>query len=172
MQGRFKNFLQHRRARFVLEIILLLFLVLAIKTWLERDMVEGMAPPLTGSLSNGQAFELNSLRGKPVLVHFWASWCPICKLEQDNIEAISRDHSVITIAMQSGQRDAIQDYMAEEGLSFAVLPDEQGDITRRYGVSGVPASFILAPDGRIVFRERGYTTEWGLRFRLWLTQLF
>ena len=44
-------------------------------------------------------------------------------------------------------------------------------MARRYGVGGVPASFILDADGRIAFHERGYTTQWGLRLRLWLAKV-
>ena len=172
MQSKFRKHLQHRRVRLALEFAVLLLIVFAVKTWMQRDMVEGIPPPIEGTLLNGEVFDLRSMGGKPVLLHFWATWCAICKLEQDSIEAISQDHTVITIAMQSGPVDDIKDYMSKHGLKFPVLADEQGDLARRYGVHAVPASFIINPAGRISFRETGYTTEWGLRVRLWLTQLF
>jgi peroxiredoxin len=104
-----------------------------------------------------------------VLVHFWATWCPICRTEQDTINAIARDTpNVITVAMQSGSRDEVEKYLKQQGLSFPVLNDPDGRIAAAWGVHAVPASFIIDPDGQIRFVEIGYTTETGLRLRLWL----
>ena len=150
---------------------MLLLIFLGIKTWMQRDMVAGIPPPINGTQLNGEAFNLQAMQGKPVLLHFWASWCGICKLEQDSIEALSRDHAVITVAMQSGSRDEIKAYMMEQKLDFPVLVDEHALLARRYGVKVVPAMFIINPNGQISFRESGYTTEWGLRIRIWLATI-
>ena len=56
----------------------------------------------------------------------------------------------------------------EKHLDFPVLADDAGIIADRFGVSGVPTSFIVEPDGSIAFTEVGYTTKWGLRLRLWM----
>ena len=109
-------------------------------------------------------------QGRPVLVHFWATWCPICKLEQGTINALSAEHPVITIATQSGDAQAVQTFMQEQHLHFPVLLDEEGTLLQRYGLHGVPATFVIDPQGRIAFREVGYTTSWGLRARLWLAR--
>ena len=57
--------------------------------------------------------------------------------------------------------------MQKEGLNFTVIADEYGEIAKQWSVKGVPASFIIAADGNIRFVEVGYTTELGLRARLW-----
>jgi thiol-disulfide isomerase/thioredoxin len=107
---------------------------------------------------------------RPLLVHFWASWCPVCKLEQENIQTISEDYPVITIAMQSGEVIEVVEYMHQEGLRFPVINDSSGTLARRFGVRAVPSSFIVAGNNTIVFREAGYTTGIGLRVRLWLAK--
>ena len=159
--------LRRRSLKLALEILLFLVVFLLLKAYLQRDLVTGEAPPLEGELLNGQTVSLQDYRGKPLLLHFWASWCSVCKLEQGSINAVSADHPVLTIAMQSGTAEEVSDYLAQQGLDFPVLVDEQGDLARRFGVRGVPTSFILDPSGRIAFAEVGYTTGWGLRARLW-----
>jgi len=103
-------------------------------------------------------------------VYFWASWCGICKLEQGVINSIQKDWPVITVAMQSGKAADIQAYLQEHQLDWLVVPDPDGSLAQRYGVRGVPSSFILDKDGVIRFQEAGYTTTLGMRARLWAAQ--
>jgi peroxiredoxin len=134
-------------------------------------MASGQAPPLQGRGLDGAEIALVAQRGRPVLVHFWASWCPVCRLEQGSINRIARDHAVITVAMQSGSRDEVAAYMTAHGLRFPVVVDPSGDLAARYGVRGVPSSFIVDASGRVRAVETGYTTLLGLSLRLWLAGL-
>lgn len=129
--------------------------------WQQRDVVTGSAPPLPGVTWHKQ----------PTLVHFWATWCPVCRAEQGLIEALSKDYpNTITVAMQSGNDAAVSQFMREQSLSFPVINDTGGKISQAWGVRGVPASFIVDAAGQIRFVEIGYTTGLGLRLRLWLAQ--
>jgi peroxiredoxin len=94
-------------------------------------------------------------------------WCPICKLEEGNIEALSSDYQVITVAMQSGNDMEINSYLQEQGLSFDTIADPYGEIATQWGVRGVPASFVLDSNGNIRFASVGYSTGVGLRGKLW-----
>ncbi len=147
----------------------LAFLVLS--SWLKRDMVSGAAPALNGITTTGTPFSLDTPRTTPLVIHFWASWCPVCKLEQESIDAIARDHSVIGVAMQSGTALEVAHYMEEQAITVETLIDNTGTLSQRFGVSAVPATFILSADNQIRFVERGFTTELGLRARIWLTRL-
>ncbi len=162
-------FKRHRRIRLALEIGVMLIVVFALRAYMQRDVVSGVAPMFAGQLVDGNVVSLTEYRGAPVLVHFWASWCGICRLEEDGIDAIAADHPVITIAMQSGDEDEIRAYLQQRGLSFPVLADPQGQLAARYGVSAVPASFIIDASGQVRFVELGYSSETGLRIRLWLS---
>ena len=104
------------------------------------------------------------------MIHFWATWCPVCRLELDNIAALQPEHRVITLAMMSGTDGEILDYLKETKIDFPVISDPQGSIAQNWGVTGVPATFILDGEGRIRFVEVGYTTTLGLRARLWLAR--
>lgn len=156
-----------RRVRLVAEIVVFVLIVFAVHAYNQRGTARGMAPPLEGTLLDGHHFDLASLRGRPVLVQFWATWCPICRLELGSIAAIAKDHAVITVAQQSGQAAAVRTFLKRQGVSFPVIVDPEGVLAQRYGVRAVPASFVIGPHGRIRFVEVGYTTGWGLRARLW-----
>lgn len=140
----------------------------AVQWWQTRDAPHGMAPALRGPLLEGGGVDLHALRGQPVLVHFWAVWCPICRLEQDNIAGLARDYRVITVATTSGDAAEVRRYLQEQGLAFPTLLDEDGSLGRRWGVKGVPASFVIGPDGQVAYATMGYSTGLGLRLRLWL----
>jgi peroxiredoxin len=163
----------HRRAvKVTVEILLILLVYLTVKTFMQRHLVEGIAPVLQDRSLTGQTINLQSFKGQPVLVQFWATWCPVCKLEQNSIDAISRDHTVITVAMSSGNKAQVKAYMDANKLSFPVVLDEDGAIARRFGVRGTPTGFVIDRDGNIAFSEVGYTTGWGLRLRLWLAGIW
>ena len=168
MHQKLQPLLKIRGVKIILEVFFILLVYLIIKSWMTHSMVAGPAPQINAQLLNGEEFNLQAIKGKPVLVHFWASWCGICKMEQNSIEAISKDYRVISVAMKSGNVSEVQQFMSENKLSFATINDPTGDLAQRYGVRAVPASFIINSQGNISFRETGYTTEWGLRIRLWL----
>lgn len=159
-----------RRGRvrgWLLNLLLILLVLGGVQWWKSRPMASGEAPSLKALSLDGRPLDLADLRGQPVLVHFWATWCPVCRLGNGAIDAIARDHRVVTVALQSGDAAEIRDFMTAEGLSFEVLPDQTGAMASQWGVPGVPATFILDPAGRIAFSTPGISSEWGLRARLW-----
>ena len=158
----------HKWFRVLVQILIFILLAVAVRVYTQRDVVSGQAPSIVGKLLNGKQISLEDYKGAPVLVHFWASWCGVCGYEQDNIESIAKDYPVISVAMNSGTMQQVGGFMAQEGLSFPVINDPDGVIAQRYGVKAVPISFIVDGQGGIRFVETGYTTEFGLRSRLWL----
>jgi peroxiredoxin len=78
---------------------------------------------------------------------------------------------VITIAMQSGSADEIRQHLAERGLQLTTLSDPEGQLAQQWGVQAVPAAFVVLPNGAIFSKTRGYSTEPGLRARLWWAKL-
>jgi thiol-disulfide isomerase/thioredoxin len=151
------------------EVLIFIVIIMGVRAWQQRDIVKGDAPALNGFLLDGKSFVLAAKPAQAVLVHFWASWCPICRAEQGSIESLARDNpNVITVAMQSGNSNAVQQYMREQAVNFPVVNDADGQISARWGVRAVPASFIIDTEGKIRYVEIGYTTRIGLRIRLWL----
>lgn len=151
---------------------LVIFFVLsqAISWWKSRDAMSGNLSAFNVELMDGSRFLISEFSGEPVLFHFWATWCPVCDLQKGSVESIAEDYPVVSIASWS-ETEEVKNYMQQNGLSFPVMLDEDGQLARSYGLKGVPASFILSPSGEIKFVESGYTTELGLRFRLWISSL-
>lgn len=155
----------------LIQLLLLLLVVIVVDGWLTRNNAHGMAPAIVGSTIAGDPFNIDELRGEVVLLHFWGTWCPICNLEHGTIDSINRDFRVISVALQSGSDAEIASHLHSKGLSYPVVNDNHGEISARYGVSSVPVSFVLDSHGEIRYVTRGYTSELGLRFRLWLASL-
>ncbi len=107
---------------------------------------------------------------KPVLVHFWATWCPTCKFEAPNIEKISKDYEVITIAVQSGTKQEIENYLDEHKLTFKVVNDKKGLYSKKFNIKVFPTTFIYDKDNNLKFTEVGYTTTAGLYSRMVLSK--
>ncbi|MGC9386394.1 MAG: protein disulfide oxidoreductase [Hydrogenovibrio sp.] len=155
----------------VIFLIFLLGIYLALRPFMQGDVIQGAAPLFESESITGQPIRLADYRGKPVVVHFWATWCPICKLEGGTIEAISKDYPVINIATQSLDNAGLLAYADENNLNpEQIVNDFSGQLMQAYGARAVPATFIIDSDGQIAFVEVGYTTSLGLRARLWWLQ--
>lgn len=157
----------NRLLRFVVQLLLILLVVMFVRLYQSQGQLEGVAPVIVAEQLNGKVFNLAELQGKEVLVHFWATWCPVCKLENSNVAALTEEYTIITIASWSGAADDVRQYLQEHDLHMPVIVDEDGEWARLYGVKGVPASFFINKSGMISFVETGYTTEPGFRLRLW-----
>lgn len=153
--------------RYLVNICVVLAVFTLVHLYQTRDAVRGQAPEIKGLSLQGEPISLTMLQGKPVLVHFWATWCPICGLENKSIEAISRKHQVLSIVIDDAPPEDLLAYMEREQLSYPTLHDSSATIANQYVVSGVPASYIVDARGKIRFVEVGYTTSLGLRLRLW-----
>jgi thiol-disulfide isomerase/thioredoxin len=147
---------------------LVIALLAAVHVYKTRNHPGGPAPRHGARLLSGASVTLGGKSSEPVLVHFWATWCGVCRMEEGSIESLSKSARVLSIAVHSGSSADVQRYMAERGLSFPVVNDPAGDLARAYGVHEYPSSFFVSPAGNIVTSEVGYTTSLGLKARMWL----
>ena len=150
-------------------VYLILFFVIAqsISWWKSRDAMRGDLSQFNIELMDGGRMQISEHAGRSVLLYFWSTWCPICNLQKGSVQSISEDHPVISIASWS-DTDEVKAYILENELTFPVMMDEDGHLARDFGLKGVPVSIILSPTGEMSFVETGFTTELGLRFRIWL----
>ena len=112
------------------------------------------APDFTLSDLTGKPVSLSALRGKVVIVNFWATWCPPCRAEMPSMELLHRelgDQGLVLLAVniEKDGRQAVSKFLAASPHSFPVLLDEQEEIQKRYGVHKFPESFVIRKDGVI-----------------------
>lgn len=156
-----------RGRHWLVEALVLVVVLFGIQLYQTRETATGRAPPLRGIGLHGEVLSLEALHGQTVLVQFWATWCPVCRVQEGSIQAVAENWPVLSVALEDTPPEALRAYMEKEGLSFPVLRDTDGALAGRFGVRGTPTSFIVDPAGQIRFTEVGYTTGWGLRLRLW-----
>lgn len=122
--------------------------------------------PAMGELTelSGDEFEgvLVGLRGTPVIVNVWASWCPPCRAETPLLERTWREHRgevmIIGVASKDQQTRSLA-FMAEFDVSFPNVFDSSGDIRARLGLRGFPTTFVFSADGRLRTTIVGGLTE-------------
>jgi cytochrome c biogenesis protein CcmG/thiol:disulfide interchange protein DsbE len=134
-------------------------------------LLDRPAAAFTVTTFAGSPLSLESLRGKVVMLNFWASWCrPACYEEAPALERTWReykDKGVVVVGIDIQDRDeAARTFLAEFGHSFPNAPDPAGRIAVDYGVYGVPETFFIDRKGRVRFKQVGALTDELARQRL------
>lgn len=164
---------KRRWLRLLIEALIIIAIIFAIRGWQQKDLVTGIAPTFQSVMLDGKTVNLIDYNGKPLLLHFWASWCPFCKFEESSINNIQKDWSVLTVAFQSGDKTEVVKHMKERQIdSWPTIVDQDSRLAELFGVKGVPTSYIIDGNGNIRFTEVGLTSGWGLRARLWWADKF
>ncbi len=123
-------------------------------------LVGRAAPAFTlARVGGGAPVSLSSLRGQVVVVNFWASWCTDCRVEQPALASLwssFRDRGVVLlgVSFQDPASSALE-YLRSSGSSWPSLADPGSRTALAYGVTGVPETFVVAPDGRIAAKFIG-----------------
>ena len=139
---------------------------------------EGSPAPLVGRPApdfalndlDGNPVNLRDLRGKVVVLNFWATWCPPCRAEMPEIEAIHqqyKDKGVTVIGIDIRETVAeVRDFIEDGGLSWTFVIDRTGAVAAGYAVSAIPTSFFIDAAGIVRAIEVGAMTKGGMESRL------
>jgi peroxiredoxin len=109
----------------------------------------------------GHEVSLSSMRGKVIFLNLWATWCEPCRREMPSIETLyekfGKDKSFVILAVSedSDGSKAVATYVKQSGYKFKILLDPRNDVGEAYNVSGIPETFVIDRDGRIVAHHLG-----------------
>ncbi|HHD75520.1 MAG TPA: redoxin domain-containing protein [Campylobacterales bacterium] len=155
--------------RVLKEILITLALLLIISTLLnfvrQPDVTEDIYRYHLRDISNEQ-IEFFDYKDEPLIVHFWGTWCPICRFEASTIDKLAENYNVITIAVNSGSDEALQQYIQENNLEYRVINDRKGALAQKFDIDVYPTTLIYNGEGELSFSEVGYITSVGLEARL------
>lgn len=112
------------------------------------------APDVTLSLLSGSRLSIKDVRGKAVLVNFWATWCVPCQWEMPLMENLykaykDRGFVVLAISLDQGDPARVQAFVTDKKLTYPVALDSQMDAAKKFGVRGLPATLLVGTDGLI-----------------------
>jgi cytochrome c biogenesis protein CcmG, thiol:disulfide interchange protein DsbE len=119
------------------------------------------APAFAAPIPGGDTLTLASLRGDPVLLNVWATWCPPCREEMPSLQVLHETYGprglrVIGVSVDSrGAESAIRSFTADHGITFTILHDPAEAVSRQFRINGVPETFLIDAGGRIAHRWIG-----------------
>lgn len=114
------------------------------------------APDFEFTMADGTAKKLSDLRGKKVIVNFWATWCEPCREEMPDLDKVQQEYgdSLVILGVNKAESlEQISQFTTELPVSFALVANPDGDISQRYFTRTVPNSYFLNTDGTIGARE-------------------
>lgn len=110
-------------------------------------------------------------QNKPILIHFWTTWCPICKVEAQNIQRVSKEYDVVTIVVGSNNKQTIQEYLEKNNLDFKVVNDADNQLANKFNITVYPTTLVYDRKKNLLFSDVGYTSTLGLFLRMFWANL-
>ena len=128
------------------------------------EAAEAAAATLAGEGADGSKVALSELRGKVVLLNFWATWCPPCReelshVQQQVIDRFAGEEFVFLPISRGEERAAVEAFRAKTGYAFPMGLDTDETIYKRYATRFIPRNFLIDRTGRVVKATVGYDDE-------------
>jgi peroxiredoxin len=130
-----------------------------------QDIVGSKAIDFTLTNLDGQTVQLSDYKGKKIILNFWATWCPPCKDEMPDMELFYKENGkgveILAVNLRDRERsnDAIENFIKDIGITFPILLDEKGEVTKAYKVLTIPTSFFIDTKGIIQYHYIGPMTS-------------
>jgi len=163
-----------RWLRWSLELSGFVLVFLLVQHWQTRDMLpvdpQQTAPPLQGMLLDGGELDISSLRGRPVLVYFFAPWCKVCAFSASSLQGLRDSYTeqelgMVMVALSYDTVGAVREFRDEYQLTIPVLLGDQ-QVAAGWNIYGFPTYYVLDGQGHIASRDFGVSTTAGLRYRI------
>lgn len=125
------------------------------------------APNFWLQLEDGRFVRLSDLKGKPVVLNFWATWCPPCRAEMPELVKAAADKDIVVLEVNDGEdRSVVEDFATAYGMSMPVVLDKAGVLNERYLVQGLPTTYFVDSEGKLSSVVMGQISPEQLESRL------
>jgi thiol-disulfide isomerase/thioredoxin len=123
--------------------------------------LSGPAPNFNLQTLDGKPVSLASLKGKVVMVNFWATWCVPCRQEMPHLQALYEKYNglgfeLLAVNVEKNNADGARKWLEETPVTFTVLSDPNNEVTKLYKVQTMPSTVLVARDGTMRFIHHGY----------------
>ena len=160
---------------FLANAALLVAVFLAVAAFQSRDMLDAggePAPELRGMTLHGKPYDLADAGARPGLIYFFAPWCRICAASAGNLTRLRRwrdleDIEIVAVALDWRSPEEVRVYVERHELNVPVVLGN-ADVARQWQIQGFPSYYVLNSEHRIVRRDIGYSTQFGLWWRAWM----
>jgi len=120
----------------------------------------GDAPDFTAKTPEGAAFTLSSLKGKVILLNFWATWCPHCRYEVPDLIQLKSDHQkdgleIVGVSVDDGNVAGVKAFVQDKGINYPVVMFDKGVEAQYRDITGVPTTFVIDKNGNQVDKYVG-----------------
>ena len=127
-------------------------------------VIGDQCPSFTVQMLDGEAVSIDSLRGKTVLINFWATWCPPCneemtRVEKEIVERFAGEEFVFLPISRGEKPEVVSEWRTKKGYTFDLGLDTATEIFPLFAKSDIPRNYLIAPDGTILHYEVGYDPE-------------
>ena len=147
-------------------MVALLFVSVTLLSCQAASTGEGgpVAPEFSLRDLDGKPYSLSDAKGKVIILDFWATWCPPCRMEIPHFQALHEEYSakgleVIGIALDRGGVSDVRPFVRANGVTYPILIGDQ-KVTADYGgIRGIPTTFVIDRKGRIVQKFVGYRSK-------------
>lgn len=129
-----------------------------------NDVKEGLeigdkAPDFKLETLEGETLQLSDFRGEPVMINFWATWCPPCRQEMPDMERFYQEHDPVIFSVNLTDEELntkqVKNFLQELELTFPVLLDKEGEVSTLYRIQPIPMTYMVDAEGIIQFKSFG-----------------
>ena len=169
-----KRLRARRSTRWTMDIALVVVVIALITSFQSRHLLSGEdpLPPAQLEALDGSTLEVHDLDADRTIVYFWTTWCGVCDVQSGAVSSMYEraqdddDLEVISVALHYESADQIAHFVEEEEIDYPVYLGTDS-VAQRYNVTSFPTIYIIDDEHRVRHGLVGYTTRWGLQFRLW-----